>query len=231
MEVDDVRVEQSPKRVRAMLGGEFVADVDGPLLMWERPYYPTYFFPKEAVDTDTLNELMSAKAAHFADKTSDPRLEGFVAFDWDAIDHWFEEDEEVFVHARDPYHRIDTLQSSRAVRVEVAGHVVAESSSPKLLFETGLPTRYYLPKTDVRMELLRESTTSTGCPYKGTARYWGVDIDGTQHDDLAWGYDFPARESAPIAGYVCFYNEHVDLFIDGEPEARPESPFSADKFA
>jgi len=231
MQIDDLRVEQSPKRVRAMLGGAFVADADGPLLVWERPYYPTYFFPKNAVDADTLDALVLANAAHFVDESTDPRLEGFVAFDWDAIDHWFEEDEEVFVHPRDPYHRIDTLQSSRAVRVEVAGRVVAESSSPKLLFETGLPTRYYLPKTDVRMDWLRESTTSTGCPYKGTARYWGVDIDGTHHDDLAWSYDFPARESAPIAGYVCFYNEHVDLFIDGEPEARPESPFSADGFA
>ena len=153
MGVDDVRVEQSPKRVRAMLGGEFIADADGPLLVWERPYYPTYFFPQDAVDAGALDELMSTKAAHVGE-SSDPRLEGFVALDWNAIDHWFEEDEEVFVHARDPYHRIDTLQSSRTVRVEIAGHVVAESSSPKLLFETGLPTRYYLPKTDVRMEML-----------------------------------------------------------------------------
>jgi uncharacterized protein (DUF427 family) len=149
-----------------------------------------------------------------------------VRFDWWAMDAWFEEDEEVFVHPRSPYTRVDILRSSRSVRIEVAGVVVAETIRPTFLFETGLPRRTYIPKLDVRMDLLDPTTTATMCPYKGTARYWSVRAGGAVHTDLAWSYDAPFRESAPIAGLVAFYDEHVDVFVEGGRQARPKTPFS-----
>ncbi|MGI9606792.1 MAG: DUF427 domain-containing protein [Acidimicrobiales bacterium] len=207
-----------------MLDGAFVIDTDGPLLVWEKPYYPTWFFPSADVDSTIPSEMVHTSA--------ESELDGHVRVDWDAIDHWLEEDEEVFVHVRSPYHRIDILQSSRHVRVEVDGVVIAESSAPRLLFETGLPTRYYLPKTDVRLDLMRPSDTQTSCPYKGNANYFDVDVNGSVQKDLVWYYDTPVRESVPIAGYLCFYNEFADIIVDGVPVGRPDdSPFSADRFA
>jgi uncharacterized protein (DUF427 family) len=112
------------------------------------------------------------------------------------------------------------------VVVSIDGTEVADSSSPVILFETGLPPRYYLPKTDVRMDLLVPSESSTECPYKGTAEYWSIEIGDTVGDDLAWSYPFPAHESAPIAGLICFYNEKVDITVDGELLGRPKTVFS-----
>ena len=142
-------------------------------------------------------------------------LGSMVRFDWETADAWFEEDEEVFVHPRSPYVRVDVLDSSRRVRVEIDGVTVAESTHAKLLFETGLPTRYYLPKVDVRFDLLEPTDLATSCPYKGTARYWSVVVDGERHENVVWGYDAPLAESIGVAGLVCFYNEQVDLFVDG----------------
>jgi uncharacterized protein (DUF427 family) len=155
-----------------------------------------------------------------------PELRDLIRFDWGAMDHWFEEDEEVYTHPRDPYTRVDILASSRRVQVEVDGAVVADSTNPRLLFETGLPTRYYLPKTDVRMDLLRHTDTSTGCPYKGTAEYWSIDVNGQAHPDLAWSYKAPFAESQKIAGLIAFYNEKVDLIVDGVRLDRPQTKFS-----
>lgn len=149
-----------------------------------------------------------------------------VRFDWSAMDAWFEEDEEVFVHPRSPYTRVDILRASRSVRVEVDGEVVAETTHPTFLFETGLPRRTYIPKLDVRLERLDPTDSVTMCPYKGTARYWSVRAGGQVHRDLAWSYDAPFRESAPIAGLVAFYDEKVDVFVDGERQARPKTVFS-----
>jgi uncharacterized protein (DUF427 family) len=132
------------------------------------------------------------------------------------MDSWFEEDEEVFVHARDPYKRIDALRSSRHVRVEVDGVVLAESDHPTILFETSLPPRYYLPKVDVRMDLLEPTDTVTRCPYKGQARYWSARIGDRLEQDIAWSYPSPFPESQPVMALVCFYNERVDLIVDGE---------------
>jgi len=103
---------------------------------------------------------------------------------------------------------------------------VAESNRPTLLFETGLPVRYYLPKTDVRMDLLTPTGTSTECPYKGTAGYWSVDTGSALHEDLVWGYSFPAAETVKIAGLVSFYNEKVDVYVDGTLEEQPRTKFS-----
>jgi uncharacterized protein (DUF427 family) len=149
-----------------------------------------------------------------------------IRLDWAAMDAWFEEDEEVFTHPRDPYTRVDILPSSRHVRVEVNGTTIAESVNPRLLFETGLPARYYLPKTHVRLELLAPSDTVSHCPYKGQAEHWSVRAGDKVHVDLAWSYRTPLPESQKIAGLVAFYNEKVDIYVDGVMKERPVTKFS-----
>lgn len=237
-----VRTEPGRKRIRTYLGGVLIADTATPLLVWESPHYPTYYFPVSDVRTDLLSADGQVKhspsrgdGALFTVKAGDreaveaavryqdspiEELRGHIRFDWNAMDNWFEEDEEAFVHARSPYTRIDILPSSRHIRVEIDGTTVAESSSARLLFETGLRTRYYLPKTHVRMDLLERTDTSTGCPYKGTAEYWSVRIGDTVHRDVVWSYRTPLPESRQVAGLVAFYNEKVDIYVDGVLEKR-----------
>ena len=232
-----VRVERGAKRVRAYLGGELVADTTRPLLVWEKPQYPTYYFPAADVRTDLLSpegeishspsrgdghaHTVSAggKEARGAalryEQSPFEELRDTIRLDWHAMDAWFEEDEEVFTHARDPYTRVDILPSSRHVRVEVDGLTIAETTKPTLLFETGLPTRYYLPKTHVRMDLLTPTETATHCPYKGQAAYWSVRIGDELVPGVAWSYPTPLPESQKIAGLICFYPDKVDLYVDG----------------
>ena len=136
------------------------------------------------------------------------------------LDAWFEEDTEIYVHPKDPYKRIDILPSTKHIVVKVNDVVVAESSSPLLLFETGLPIRYYLPKTSVNFELLEPSDSLTSCPYKGQANYYSIVIGGKEHKDYVWWYQYPTPESIAIAGRVCFYNEKVDIYIDGLKERK-----------
>lgn len=243
-----VRVEDGQKRIRVYLGGEVVADSRRIKLVWEKPYYPVYYFPEADVRSDLLVDTGEthrspsrgtatistvkaggAEAADAARAWREAEIEEIadhVSFDWKAMSAWFEEDEEVFVHARDPYTRVDILQSSRHVEVVIGGVKVADSHQPRLLFETGLPVRYYLPKTDVRLDLLTPTDTRTECPYKGTARYWSVDAGGTRHLDIVWGYQAPTLESIQIGGYLCFYNEKVDTYVDGELQDRPKAMFS-----
>ncbi|WP_030170156.1 DUF427 domain-containing protein [Spirillospora albida] len=238
---DGIRVEECGKRVRAYIGGHLVADTTRPSLVWEIPYYPMYYIPEEDVRAELKAEgpaegppelgegtsytvMAGGREVHGAARSRDA-LPGLIRLDWKAMDGWFEEDEEVFIHPRDPHHRLDILASSRHVRVEVDGVTVAESSSPRMLFETSLPVRYYLPKAHVRMDLLEPTATVTGCPYKGTAEYWSVRVNGTVHQDLAWGYRAPVAESQKIAGLVCFYDEKVDVFVDGVRQERPITPF------
>jgi uncharacterized protein (DUF427 family) len=243
-----IRIEPSPKRVRAQIGGVIVADSRQALLVWEKPYYPTYYFPVEDVRGDLLvaesavthspsrgdgarytvaagGRAATGAAVRYADSPI-PELRDLIRLDWASMDHWFEEDEEVYTHPRDPYTRVDVLASSRRVQVEVDGELVADSTSPHLLFETGLPTRYYLPKTHVRMDLLRPTDTATECPYKGTAEYWSIAVNGTVHADLAWSYRAPFAESQKIAGLIAFYNEKLDLIVDGVRLERPHTKFS-----
>lgn len=240
-----VRTEPSPKRVRVMLGGEVVADSERVLLVWEKPYYPTYYFPEEDVSGGLVSEDRNrhspalGESRSFTVKAGDrlveagayaypavEELQGRVAFVWRKMDHWFEEDEEVYVHPRDPYKRVDILPSSRRVRIELEGMTVAESDRPTLLFETGLPVRYYLPKTDVRLDLLDSSDRTTECPYKGTAEYWSVVAGGHRHEDVVWSYPFPTIESSRIAGMMCFYDEKVDVYVDEERQERPDTVFA-----
>jgi uncharacterized protein (DUF427 family) len=121
---------------------------------------------------------------------------------------------------------VDILPSGRRVRVEIDGVTVADSTNASFLFETGLPVRYYFPKTDVRMDLLSPTDSATHCPYKGTARYWSTDINGEVYEDIVWGYDYPVPESQKIAGLMAFYNEKTDIYIDEEPLGRPRTKFS-----
>ena len=235
-------VEHSHKRVRIYLHGQLVADTTRPLLVWEKPYYPTYYLPAADVAaqlvatgrTDRaprLGELEvldviagDATAPGAAARPLDPpdaRLRETVRLEWSAMSLWLEEDEPVYVHPRDPYTRIDILASSRHVRIELDQVVLAESGRPTILFETGLPPRYYLPPSDVRLDLLRPNEHHTGCPYKGTASYWTVEIGGTPYENLVWTYRAPLPESGKIAGLLCFYTERVDLYLDGQRQARP----------
>jgi uncharacterized protein (DUF427 family) len=132
----------------------------------------------------------------------------------------------VFVHPRDPYHRVDVVHSSRHVKVVVDGEVVAETTRPRLLFETGLPTRYYIPKLDVRMDLLQPTDSVTACPYKGRARYWSVRVGDRTLKDLVWSYPAPIPECPKIEGLLSFYNERVDIYVDGELQPRPKTQWS-----
>jgi uncharacterized protein (DUF427 family) len=153
-------------------------------------------------------------------------LSGTVRFEWAALDAWFEEDERVFVHPRNPYVRVDALRSTRTVRVELEGVVLGESSSPIMVFETGLPTRYYLNRTEINFDHLLPGDTVTECPYKGTTSgYWSVRTGDHVHPDLAWSYDFPTRPLLPIGGLIAFYNEKVDIFVEGQLLRRPTTHF------
>jgi uncharacterized protein (DUF427 family) len=243
-----VRVERGQKRVRILFAGEYIADSTRVALVWERPFYPAYYFPADDVRTDLLvatgestdspsqgdadvytvavGDRAAQGAARWHRTSAVDELAGHIRFDWKAMDAWFEEDEQVYVHARNPYTRIDVLQSSRHVRVEVDGVTLADSHMPRILFETGLPPRYYLPKTAVRMDLLRRSETHTECPYKGTASYYHVRVGGRTHDDLVWWYPHPIPESAPIAGYLSFYDERVDVYVDDVLQDHPNTPFT-----
>jgi uncharacterized protein (DUF427 family) len=243
-----VRSEPGAKRVRAYLGGELVADTSEPVLVWEKPFYPAYYFPLADVRTELLEadggsvhspsrgeattytvraggKEAPAAALRYEDSPLE-ELRELIRFEWDAMDAWFEEDEEVFTHPRDPYTRVDILASSRHVRVEVDGQTIAESTNPRLLFETGLPARYYVPKTHVRMDLLTPTDTTSHCPYKGEAEWWSVRAGDAVHEDLAWSYRTPLPESQKIAGLVAFYNEKVDLYVDGVLQERPHTKFS-----
>lgn len=237
-----------PRRIRAVLAGETVLDSTRALYVWEWPHFPQYYIPAGDVRTDLLvasgqtrqsrrgTELLHAlkagdvlrpDAARLVTESSMDGVAGTIRFDWDALDAWFEEDERVFVHPRSPYVRVDALRSARTVRVELAGTVLAESAAPVMVFETGLPTRYYVNRTEVDFSHLVPSDTVTACPYKGqTTGYWSVRAGGAVHKDLAWSYDFPTRQLLPIAGLVAFYNEKVDTFLDGELLTRPETHFS-----
>jgi uncharacterized protein (DUF427 family) len=243
-----VHTEPGAKRVRAYLGGEVVADTIHPVLVWEVPYYPAYYFPVADVRADLLEpdggvahspsrgdgrtyaitaggKQAPGAAVRYEDSPI-PELRDLVRIEWDAMDAWFEEDEEVFTHPRDPHTRIDVLPSSRHVRIEIDGVTVAESSNPTLLFETGLPVRYYLPKTHVRLDLLTHTDSESHCPYKGQAEYWSVRAGDALHEDVAWSYPTPLPESLGVAGHIAFYDEKVDVFVDGVRQERPHTKFS-----
>ena len=231
-------VERSPRRVRVVLGGETVADSTDVRLLHPPGRTPTYLFPREHVRTDLFEpsqrrrsdpamgegtywnvqagDRRAVDAAYSFERppSSAAAVAGLVAFDWDSMDGVFEEDEEVFVHPRDPYTRIDVLRSSRQVRVSIDGTLVAESTRPRMLLESGLPVRYYLPREDVRADLLEPSYTTTRCPYKGVAHYWSLRVGERLEKDLVWTYPEPFHDAVAVRGQLCFVDERVDLEVE-----------------
>jgi uncharacterized protein (DUF427 family) len=244
----EIRLEPIATRVRAFAAGVAIADSCRVMMMFETARLVVYYFPIEDVRTDLLvassKVVMSdikGEATYYSitvdGRTVDnagwrylgrPDLAGFIAFHWKLMDAWFEEDDEVFVHARDPYHRIDVLNSSREVRVVVGGQVVAVTRRARFLFETALPVRYYIPKDDVRFDLLELSQMKTACAYKGpTSRYWQTAAADRSVRDIAWSYEDPNPEVATIAGMVAFFNERVDaIYVDGKEMPRVRTVWS-----
>jgi len=248
------RLEPTQRWVRVRRGEDWIADSrDAFLLVWYGPStLPTYCLPPHAVRTDLLSP--SAPGSRAPAEFMEPHdvladgstvegaafllrhppapfeaAEGYWTFAWDdpAIE-WYEEATRVHVHARDPRHRVDAIASERHVRVELDGELLAESNRPTALFETTLPTRWYLPREDLRPELLKHSETVSHCPFKGVATFYSVRAGGTLHQDLAWSYPDPILENPRIADLVAFFNERVDLVIDGERQRRPFTPWSLD---
>jgi uncharacterized protein (DUF427 family) len=243
------QLEPSARWVRVKIGGETIADSRQTLLLiqYGPGRLPTYCFPPADVRMELLGlaasnghgvEGRAYRAVTAGGQTlergawvyEDPpetlrQLQGYVSFNWDRSTSWYEEDEQVFVHARDPHKRVDVLTSTRHVRVVIAGEVIAESRRPSLLFETSLPTRYYLPREDVRMDLLETTATTTRCPYKGKAVYWSARVADRLVPDVVWSYPDPIPECPKIKGLLCFFNERVDLYVDGALQARPKTPW------
>ena len=248
-----VLLEPSPRRVRVVFNGETVADSTNAHLLFETRHLPVYYFPRADVRTDLMAPTdhhsfcpYKGTASYWTIRVGDRLSENavwsypepydevaalgdFVAFYWDRVDHWYEEDEEIFVHPRDPYKRVDAILSSRHVQVVLGGEIVADTRRAHFLFETRLPTRYYIPPEDVRMDLLVPSQKTTACPYKGRARYLSARIGGQEFPDIVWSYPEPIPECPKIKGLMSFFNEQVDeIRVDGVVVPRPVTPWSKD---
>jgi uncharacterized protein (DUF427 family) len=245
----DVRVELSAKRIRGYLDGQVVVDSDRPLLVYENGYWPQVYLPRaavvaalepaagtttlrtgdEAARFDVVVATARAEAAALVPiEPADPRLADHVRFDWDAMDTWFEEDQPLLGHLRDPFHRVDALPSGRHVEIHLDGTLLADSRTSVVVHETGLIPRYYLAMSDVDQRLLEPSETVTVCPYKGSTRYFHLRVGDELYEDVAWAYPSPLPESAPIAGRICFDDARVDVRLDGVAQPRPSSPLLAD---
>ncbi|MEM7113171.1 MAG: DUF427 domain-containing protein [Chloroflexota bacterium] len=241
----------SPRWVRAKFANQYVADSKQVMLLRQTGSLPVYHFPQENVRLDLLTpngesrtHSISGERTYLTLQVGDQTVEkaawrydapaengldltGYIAFRWEAIDAWFEEADQIYRHARDPHKRIDVALSSRHIQIVIGGETVADSRRARLLFETGLPTRYYIPPEDVRMELLSSTNTTSQCPYKGIASYYSVTTDSTQHEDIAWYYPFPIPECPKIENLICFFNERVEaVIVDGEIEEKVATPWS-----
>ncbi|CAN5489967.1 DUF427 domain-containing protein [soil metagenome] len=200
-----------------------VAPMGAPQLLGQRVLDPSVPFAVRTTDGEPLTIRAAGSVLEGAAfRPTDPALADYIIVDFDALDAWYEEEERNVGHPRDPFHAIDIVHSSRRVRVEHDGTVLAESTRPHLLFEPPLPIRYYLPAEDVRTDLLQPSPTRSVCAYKGQASYWSLPAV----DDIAWSYPQPLRQTAEIAGRVTFFNERVDITVDGVALERPVTPWS-----
>jgi uncharacterized protein (DUF427 family) len=252
---DELRYEPLAWRVRAEAAGATVLDSTRALLVWEpRRVVPSYAVPLAdvrapttpapasdrqvevegvlhpgipfAVHTTAGEPLSVGDRAGAGFRLADAPLDGYVLLDFRAFDAWYEEDEQVASHPRDPFHRVDVRRSSRPLRIELAGLLVAETTRAGVLAETSLPTRFYLPREDVRAVLL-PSARRTVCPYKGEASYWSIDVGGRREEDVGWSYEQPLPELAAIAGRIAFWDERADVFLDGERRERPGGAVAA----
>jgi len=246
-----IHISQSPRHVRVMFGGETIADSKRAKLVREPDILPAYYFPKADVRTDLFapspHKTVSpqkGEASYWSirsgNKTAEKAAWSFLnpmaeasaikdhfAFEWDKMDKWMEEDEELYKHARDPYKRVDALPSKRRVRVVIDGQTVAETRRPHLVFETNHPVRYYIPQDDVRMNMLIPSATTSRCPYKGPASYWSVRLGDETFADLVWGYMETIPECPKIKGLICFFHERgCDIYVDGKLVERPKTKWA-----
>jgi uncharacterized protein (DUF427 family) len=248
-----LRHEPIEQRVRARIGADAVVDSTRALLVWEpRRVVPSYAVPEAdigaepapAPDGDEIPGGVLHPGVPFGAHTAagepvtigdrvgagfrlaDADLAGYVVLDFKAFDGWYEEDERVTGHPRDPYHRVDVRASARPVRIEVDGEVIAETTRARFVLETNLPLRFYLPPADIRPEL-RPSARRTYCPYKGAASYCSVEAGGRLREDLGWSYEQPLSEVGALTGLVAFWNERVDVYLDGELRARPGGRIAA----
>ncbi len=221
--VDDIADElvAAPATERVDAAAVGVAPMGAPQLAGRTVLDPSVPFEVRTTAGEPL-AIRAGEREAAAFRPADPALEGYAIVDFDGFDAWYEEDERNLGHPRDPFHRIDIVHSSRHVRVERGGEVLAESSAACLLFEPPLPVRYYLPPQDVRTDLLQPSATTTFCAYKGQASYWSL-RDG---EDVAWSYPQPLREAAEVTGRLAFFNERVDIVVDGTPLPRAVTPWS-----
>ncbi len=241
-------VEENPRRIRAIFAKQPVVDSTRVKLLHESGRLPVYYFPEEDVRRELLEPSARSESSplkgtarywslHAGDRVvpdaawswSSPLLAGHIALEWDAMDEWFAEDDQLFGHPRDPYSRIDVHKSSRHVRVLRDGVLLADTHRSHILFETALPPRYYIPADDVRTELLVPSSTRTRCAYKGSATHWSMRIGERVVDDLVWSYPQPQHDAQPVRDLLCFYSERVDIELDGERVARPQTQWSRDE--
>jgi uncharacterized protein (DUF427 family) len=208
-----VYVEPWPRRVRAYSNGQAIVDSDRTVLVYESGRLPRYAFPEEDVAIEAERER---------------EVDGYVRVPWSAAEQWFEEEQEIIVHPHDPYHRIEVLPSTRHVLISVDGTTVADSTRPQILFETGLPPRYYLPPDDVRMDVLEPASIRTGCAYKGYASYWDAVTGEVRVPAAAWTYRDPLPEGEPIRNLVCFFQERAEIQVevDEAPAEAPSTPWS-----
>jgi uncharacterized protein (DUF427 family) len=240
-----------PQRLRGIVAGETVVDSTHAKLLHETGHLPVYYFPDGDVRNDLLVDSEKRTTCPYKGEAryhtlrvgertipdavwhypepigSVPFLAGHKAFYWDKVDEWLAEDEQLFGHPRDPYARIDVYPTSRRVRISLDGEVLADSVRAKALFESNLPTRWYLPRDDVRLDLLEPSTKQTRCAYKGLASYWHVRIGDALYEDLAWTYPEPQHDAEPVRDLIAFFDERVDVEIDGEPQERPATQWSS----
>ncbi len=241
-----------PKRIRTMANGQILADTVEALILFESDHIPIYYIPLKDIRMDLFEpgkrvteSPYKGKARHYSLKGADgayddilwhydrpiegsPDLSAYGSFYWHEVDRWFEEEEEAFVHVRDPFRRVDCLPSTRRVTVRHRGVMVADSARPVLLFETGLPTRHYLPQADIDMSCLVPSERRTRCPYKGEAQYYHLRVGDSLLENAIWYYADPVHESARIRGLLCFATELVDeVTVDG---AVVEPPVTSFKF-
>ncbi|OQO13102.1 hypothetical protein B0A48_02566 [Cryoendolithus antarcticus] len=247
------KILPTPRLVQILHNGVYIVRTTGAAFVWEVPYYPQLYFPAAALKAEGLqvsagDEIKSKHGKVIAhrltlkvgDKSTDDcirwvddlsglgkALAGLVKITFNAVDQWFEEATPIYIHPKDPFKRIDILQSTRPMKISIHGVTVAETSSSMHLYETGLPCRYYFPLTNVKAGVLVKSDLKTGCPYKGEAEYYSVDLgEGRVAKDVVWYYTRPTLECAKIEGLVCFYNEKVDIKLDGKKLEKPVSPFS-----
>ncbi|EMC91103.1 hypothetical protein BAUCODRAFT_44707, partial [Baudoinia panamericana UAMH 10762] len=241
-----VKVLHTPRMIKILFNGTYILQTTQAHYVWEHPFYPQFYVPRSELqsstrqtglkitENDTVTTDNGKQVAHLwslavGNKSTDnviafsddltgnaEQLKGLVKIDFASMDQWFEEDTPIHVHPKDPFKRVDILQSRRHIRVSVGGKVVADTTTSMHLYETGLPCRYYIPLTAVDPTVLRPSKTRTQCPYKGEAEYYSVEVDGELHEDIIWYYNRPTLECGLIVGLVCFYNEKVDIELDGQ---------------